>query len=271
MTTPTDNAASVFDAFGQAYEALKRVPELETTIRSQAYDIQTLEELMDLYKAEVEQTKNERDALADQKRSTEEALEKARKSQSELATRLDLVVGALNSIGSNIGATLSVVAPEPIPEAVGNTEAVVSVSTDPTSSADATAASPSSIATAEMPVPKNSYEADYRDRGVGWEDTNGVWHVPASEGVSVSSDPMTATSSAPVAGPFTSAPTPSVTTSETETEVTATPSVPFAQSTESPSATVASTTSAAPPAPSSDTASNDPDKLPDWLYRPHSY
>ena len=257
MTNPSDNAASVFDAFGQAYEALKRVPELEHTIAKQTDNIKTLEELMELYKVDIQKVCDERDMEASQRRASEEALEKARKSNSELATRLDLVVSTLSSLSGNIGATLSLVNPEPEP----TPEAVGSVSTDPAATAAATAASSSATVESET----------------------AVWHVPGNwhhgdDGVSVPSDPTTPTPnfSAIAAGPDSAAPTQPVTTSATEAtgseEVASQTPVPFAQSTESPSATAASTTTAAPPAQSSATASSEPTPdLPNWLYRSNSY
>jgi hypothetical protein len=258
----SNDVNSVFDAFVQAKEALQKVPELEATIAQQADALKTDEELMSLYRAEVETLKNERDLADAQRRATEDALEKARKSNGDLETRLDLVLGTFRSLSSDIAATLSVVTPEPeplpLPEPLPEPLPTVPTSTDAETNGNA---------------PRDSIEASYKAASKGWYDTNNDWHN--GTGVSVPLDPTTSTSTPSTVtadSPVIAAATPSVTAvaaSAFTKEVTPTTSVPFAQSTASPSATAEPTTSAPPPAPSSDTASNEADtKLPDWLYRP---
>ena len=270
MTTHQVN--DVFDAFVAAKAAIDKVPELEARIAALNDERTTDLQIIDLYKADLEKAQNERDMLADQQRASEEALEKARKSNEDLASRLDLVLSTFRAISSDIGTTLSVVSPEPEPVIVLEPEPI-----------------PEPVPVVTEPIPRDADEASYRDRGKSWEDTNGNWHT--GTGVSVSSSPTTTTpipiSSAPADGPSTSAPSQPVTSSETAAigsdtitinGVTVTqvnevspPADPFAPSTASPSATAAPIYSAvyhAEPSDSASSSTDEPQKLPDWLYRP---
>lgn len=181
----------VFDAFIRAKAAMDKVPELEAKIECLSGDLSIASEIINLYKQDLSKAHNDRDTALDRLSALEVALEGARKSEADTASRLDLVISTLRDLGGNIGAALSVVTPEPTPEPVAE---VVSVPVDPTTTvdptmkADVTAASPSTTAVNAPSVPDitsdrgptdfpaSNYEANLRDRGEGWFDTNDYFH-----------------------------------------------------------------------------------------------
>ena len=112
MTNPSD----IFDAFIRAKAAMDKVPELESKITSLTGELSVASEIINLFQQDLSKAHNERDNALDRLSALEVALEGARKSEADIASRLDLVIGTLRDLGGNIGAALSVVAPEPAPE-----------------------------------------------------------------------------------------------------------------------------------------------------------
>ena len=186
MTNPSD----IFDAFIRAKAAMDKVPELENKITSLTGDLSVANEVINLYKQDLSKAHNERDNALDRLSALEVALEGARKSEADIASRLDLVISTLRDLGGNIGAALSVVAPEPLlplsndtsltsagTEALSTTGNRVSVSSDPivNGSPSSSTGSPSVNGEAEA-IPACDIDASHRDRGLGWYDTNDHYH-----------------------------------------------------------------------------------------------
>ena len=157
MTNPSD----IFDAFIRAKAAMDKVPELESKITSLTGELSVASEIINLFQQDLSKAHNERDNALDRLSALEVALEGARKSEADIASRLDLVIGTLRDLGGNIGTALSVVAPEPTPEPLVES---IGVMADPVPDLDPTA------------IPAGRNEAILRDCGEVWFDTNGHFH-----------------------------------------------------------------------------------------------
>ena len=245
-----------FEQIIAAKSALDKLPQLEREIANLKSDLEQRDNKIATLSTDLDTNRAYTEAVKAETVQLGASLDASRKSESDLSSRLSLLVDTLRDLGGNIGAALSVVEPPKV-------EPVVSVPSDPTPvvastvvsspmNSAATAGTPevqraadptptvgpvssAPSTTSSEPQPSSAVEADRKAKGMDWYDRSGNRHEPSYSH-----------------------------TDTTTAEVPASP-VPFAESTANPSAPAASTaptSTAASPAVHSDAAS-----LPEFIYR----